>query len=68
MQGSKKCTCHCFPPGLSNRRPRGERAAASKSGPEADHTDLESNASEIDDFMRERKAQRRRKKTGGDVL
>lgn len=56
-----------FPPGLSSRRPRRERAAVSKIGPEANETHLESNASESEDFVRERKAQRRRKKAGGDV-
>lgn len=55
------------PPGLSSRRPRRERAAVSKIGPEANETHLESNASESDDFVRGRKSQRRRKKAGGDV-
>ena len=55
------------PPGLSRRRPRRKRVAVSKIGSEATRTDLESNASENDGFVSERKAQRRRKKSGGDV-
>lgn len=55
------------PPRLSSRRPRRERAAVSKIGPEANETNVESNASKSDDFERERKVQRRRKKAGGNV-
>lgn len=56
-----------FPPGLSSGRPRRDRTAVSKIGPEANETHLESNASESEEFVRERKTQRRRKKAGVDV-
>lgn len=52
---------------LSRRRPRRTRVAVSKIGSEEDETDLESNASESDGFVSERKAQRRRKKAGRDL-
>lgn len=55
------------PPNLSRRRPRRTRVAVSKIGSEEDEPDLESNASESDGFVSERKAQRRRKKAGGDL-
>lgn len=55
------------PPGLSSRRPQRKRAVVSRIGPEANETDPESNVSENGRFVSERKAQRRRKKAGGDV-
>lgn len=54
------------PPNLSRRRPRRARVAVSKIGSEEDESDLESNASENDGFVSERKAQRRRKTAEGD--
>lgn len=55
------------PPNSSRRRPRRRRAAVSKIGSEEDEPDLESNDSESDGFVSERKAQRRRKTAVGDL-
>lgn len=55
------------PPDTSRRRPRRKPVAVSKIGSGASETDLESNASESEGYVSERKAQRRRKKAGGDI-